>query len=220
MAHIFFDLDGTLVDSFPGIEYSAQCAVTSVLPDRVIPDFRSFIGPPIREVFRRALGEDRAEILRELELAFRKSYDGAGLRRTQAFPGVPEALATVRELGFQCHVLTNKPQRATQEILQNLSLISFFDGVVTPDSRLPAYTTKTEAALATSRKLGLSGPETLLVGDSADDAAAAAACGFRFAAVCFGYGNAHRECVSEVHFRLESFGELLHICEPLTILNR
>ena len=35
------------------------------------------------------------------------------------------------------------------------------------------------------------------------------ACGFQFAAACFGYGNAHRECASAVHFRLECFADLL-----------
>lgn len=209
MTHIFFDLDGTLVDSFPGIEFSARSALSSVCPGVAAPDFRPFIGPPIREVFCRALAEEDAGTLDHLEQAFRTSYDADGWRRTQTYPGVGKVLAELRAIGLVCHVLTNKPQRPTHEILRHLSLDGFFDEVITPDSRTPKYASKTEAALEARRRHGLAGPETLLVGDSPDDGAAADACGFQFAAACFGYGNAHRECASAVHFRLECFADLL-----------
>ena len=211
MTHIFFDLDGTLVDSFPGIEFSALTALASVFPDKRFPDLRPFVGPPIREVFRRALGEDDAGVLDDLERAFRRSYDGGGWIRTTAYPGVGEALATLDEFGLVCHVLTNKPQRATLAILQHLSLKRFFGEIITPDSRVPGYTSKTEAAFEAKRRLGLAGSETLLVGDSTDDGAAAQACGFQFAAVCYGYGDAHRDDRLKVDYRLERFGDLLPI---------
>ena len=193
MTHIFFDLDGTLVDSFPGIDFSARAALASVFPERLVPDFRPFIGPPVREVFRRALGDDDTEVLDRLEQAFRRSYDVEGWSRTLSYPGVGDVLAALSDLGLVCHVLTNKPKRPTHEILRHLSLDHYFGEVISPDSRIPGYTSKTEAALDARRRFGLSGPETLLVGDSTDDGAAAEACGFRFAATCFGYGNAYRD---------------------------
>lgn len=209
MTHIFFDLDGTLVDSFPGIEFSARVALASVCPKRAAPDFRPFIGPPIREVFRRALVEDDAQVLDALERAFRRSYDADGLLRTEAYPGVAEGLAELRDLGLVCHLLTNKPLRPTHEILRQLSLDGFFIEVITPDSRTPRYASKSEAAMEACRRHGLAGPETLLVGDSPDDGVAAAACGFQFATACFGYGNVHLESSITVHFRLECFSDLL-----------
>ena len=55
ITQLIFDLDGTLVDSFPGIAFSASAALAQTLPGRKAPDFMPFIGPPIREIFRRAL---------------------------------------------------------------------------------------------------------------------------------------------------------------------
>lgn len=44
---VIFDLDGTLIDSLPGIEASTRHAVAECLPDRVLPSMRELIGPPI-----------------------------------------------------------------------------------------------------------------------------------------------------------------------------
>ena len=73
--HIFFDLDGTLLDSHPGILFSFETAMKEVIPDRGIPDFVRFVGPPVREVFRLALAENDPKILESLEVSFRKSTD-------------------------------------------------------------------------------------------------------------------------------------------------
>jgi phosphoglycolate phosphatase len=211
ITHLFFDLDGTLVDSFPGIAFSAEAALAHVSPGRTAPNFLPFIGPPIREVFRCALAENDPKILERLEQFFRTSYDAEGWRKTGAYPGVKNVLAQVCESGFVCRVLTNKPRFATHTILEHLSLDRFFNEVITPDTRTPCYSSKVEAALDAQRRNAIAGEDALLVGDSADDGAAAAACGFKFAAAMFGYGRAYRECDSPVHFRLERFEDLLNI---------
>jgi phosphoglycolate phosphatase len=211
MTHVFFDLDGTLVDSLPGITYSARAAVEQVYSGRTLPDLLPFIGPPIREVFRRALPENDSKILERLEQSFRTSYDSEGWRKTRAYPGVKKVLAQVCESGFVCCVLTNKPHRPTHTILRHLCLGRFFTEVITPDTRTPCYSSKVEAALDIQRRNALAGEDALLVGDSADDGAAAEACGFKFAAATFGYGRAYRECDSPVHFRLEQFEDLLNL---------
>ena len=120
IANLIFDLDGTLLDSFPGIAYSAQEAMAQVLPGRKAPDFRPFIGPPIREIYRRALGETDEGILRQLEQAYRASYDFEGWRQTRTYPDVTETLQRLIEQDFICFVLTNKPRLPTLKILENL----------------------------------------------------------------------------------------------------
>jgi phosphoglycolate phosphatase len=211
ITHLFFDLDGTLVDSFPGIAFSAEAALAHVSPDRTPPDFLPFIGPPIREVFRCALAENDPKILDRLEQSFRKSYDSEGWRKTISYPGVENVLAQVCESGVVCRVLTNKPKLPTHTILQHLCLDRFFNEVITSDTRTPCYSSKVEAALDVQRRNAIAGEDALLVGDSADDGAAAEACGFRFAAAMFGYGRAYQECNFPVHFRLERFEDLLNV---------
>jgi phosphoglycolate phosphatase len=73
-----FDLDGTLVDSLPGIAFSVDAAIAeSGLPVRRT-DLRPLIGPPIREIFRQLLPQADALHLSSLEAAFRTSYDTGG----------------------------------------------------------------------------------------------------------------------------------------------
>ncbi len=209
ITHIFFDLDGTLVHSFPGIAFSANAAVSQVFPDMTPPDFLPFIGPPIREIFRQALHEEDPEKLLLLEQAFRKSYDSEGWTKTTAFPGVAKTLGSLRESNITCFVLTNKPYRPTQAILRHLGLETFFASVFTPDTRTPHFISKVEAALDARDQIGLPASKGLVVGDSMDDAAAAEACGFQFAAATFGYGTAHLQKRHAVHYRLARFDGLL-----------
>ena len=211
ITQLFFDLDGTLVDSFPGIAFSASAALAQILPNRKAPDLLPFIGPPIREIFCRALQENDPEILDRLEQSFRASYNAEGWRKTRAYTGVEKVLAKVCESGRICRVLTNKPKQPTHAILRQLGLECFFDEVITPDLYLPSYSSKLAAALDAQRRHALVSGKTLVVGDSADDGAAAAACGFKFAAVMFGYGRVYEKCDFPVHFRLERFEDLLNI---------
>jgi phosphoglycolate phosphatase len=211
ITQLFFDLDGTLVDSFPGIALSAETALAQVLPGRQAPDLLPFIGPPIREIFRRALPENDFEILDRLELSFRTSYNATGWRKTQTYPGVKEVLARVCHSNHVCRLLTNKPKQPTEAILHHLGLSRFFNEVITPDFQTPAYSSKVAAARDAQRRHALAGGQALVVGDSADDGAAAAACGFKFAATAYGYGKAFQTCDSPVHFRLERIEDLLQI---------
>lgn len=209
---VFFDLDGTLVDSFPGIEFSARAAMAEVLPDRASPDFRPFIGPPIREIFRRALDRPDEPTLGRLEAAFRQSYDHEGWLRTTPYPGVRETLRQLSGHGLTGHVLTNKPRPPTLRILQHLELVGFFAEIITPEFRSPPYATKLEAALDARRRLGLAGGDAVVVGDSPDDAAAAAGCGFGFVAVTFGYGGVHRQLTAPGGHAPPSIRPPGHVC--------
>ena len=183
---VLFDLDGTLVDSLPGISWAAQLALDEVLPGSELPDLRPFVGPPIREVFRRILGEDTAGFLADLESAFRRHYNMDGWRRSFAYADVPVTLAALSAAGICLGVVTNKPQAPTRSILDHLDLARFMDVVLTPDSCSPPFASKTETLAAALQARALVPALTLFVGDSYDDASAACACGVRFAAVTRG----------------------------------
>lgn len=211
LTHVFFDLDGTLVDSLPGISASANAAIAEILPNRRPPDFRPFIGPKVRAIFQIALSENDPVILAQLEDAFRRHYDQDGYKRTKPYPGVVETLEPICRSGTICCVLTNKPMHATRAILRHLALDSFFADVLTPDSHLPPYPSKTDAALDAKQRYRLKGEDAIVIGDSADDRQAAKACGFRFVATTFGYGAAYLDSSCPLDLKITRFEEVLSI---------
>ncbi|OFV92554.1 MAG: hypothetical protein A3H95_06570 [Acidobacteria bacterium RIFCSPLOWO2_02_FULL_64_15] len=206
---ILFDLDGTLVDSVPGIEYSMRCALTATGVRETMRDVRALLGPPIRVVFERALGPLPAAILDDLEREFRASYDEVGWQRTQACERAASTLGGLSSLGVRNFVVTNKPKAPTEKILARLRLDGFCSGVVCRDSVSPPLASKSDVVRHTMQKFALLGSETLVVGDSVDDARAAQACGMRFVAMSQGYGGAHCQSEAPVAAVCAALSELL-----------
>jgi phosphoglycolate phosphatase len=145
---ILFDLDGTLVDSLPGVEFAARAAWEAVRPGPPCPSMRRLIGPQIQEMFRRVVPGADASTLGALVHAFRATYDNSGWQKTVPFPGVSDALKELTTNGIRCFVVTNKPTAATQRVLKHCGLRRFFVAVLSPDSRMPSFTSKTETARA------------------------------------------------------------------------
>ena len=185
---ILFDLDGTLVDSLPGITWAARAALAEVQPGSELPDLRPLLGPPIREIFLRVLPDALPAMLTALEREFRATYDDEGWRKTVAFPGVLETLSELKCVGMRCFGVTNKPALATQRILAHCGLDRFFEVFLSPDSRQPAFASKSSATRALLAEWHLEPRTTCLVGDTLDDAQAARACGIAFVAYSGGYG--------------------------------
>ncbi|HTV15209.1 MAG TPA: HAD family hydrolase [Acidobacteriaceae bacterium] len=206
--NILFDFDGTLSDSLPGIEYSVRAAFAACSRPLRHPNLRPFIGPPIREILARA-GEvvDTADLDR-LERAFRHSYDSEGWRMAVCFPGAAEALRELRRRGCNLFLVTNKPQHITRAILEQEGLTALFDEIVTRDSHSPAYPDKEAMlrAVVLSHKLG--SDSCLMVGDTMEDAIAAASAGIRMVWMAHGYGILSEPQPEAVTAVLSGFSQL------------
>jgi phosphoglycolate phosphatase-like HAD superfamily hydrolase len=85
-------------------------------------------------------------------------------------------------------VLTNKPETPTHKILANLRLHSLFIDILSPDSVTPHLSSKSAGAHLLVGKHSLIPEDTMLVGDSLDDLAAAQSAGFDFMEAAYGYG--------------------------------
>ena len=210
---ILFDLDGTLVDTSPGVGRALREAIVAVMPGREtsILNVRSLIGPPIRDMLKKALPGIDSTMLNELERRFRQSYDSIGWQECNAYDGVAETLAHLAVLKVKCFVVTNKRNIPAIRILDRLKLCAYFGEIVSWDSGVPPFASKGDMACYIIQKHRLDSEETLLVGDSSDDAQAAHTCGAKFAAVAYGYGDvlARQECRKD--FILYKFTDLLPI---------
>lgn len=183
-----FDLDGTLVDSHRDIANSAN-ALVEELGGRPLSDAEvvAMVGEGAALLVRRALSaaglEPEAPDALDRFLAI---YDGRLLDNTVPYEGtVPmlERLAARVPLA----VLTNKPQRHTDRILEGLGLRRFFGGVIGGDT---AFGRKPDPAalLHLAAAARVAPADTLMVGDSPIDLHTARAAGTRICLVRYGFG--------------------------------
>jgi len=205
---VFFDLDGTLLDSLPGIRYSAEAAFAACGLVRSEVDLRGLIGPPIRTILANmSRGVSESE-LDALEQAFRVSYDSEAWKRTPHYAGAAETLRVMRAEGKRLFVVSNKPRHISVRILKEEGTLGLFDEVVTRDSRVPAYAGKVEMMGYLLRKWEMKPEDCLMVGDTMEDAEAAYETGMRFCLMTHGYGDVPAEGDVPVAIRLDGFTEL------------
>lgn len=194
---ILLDLDGTIVDSGPGILDSfahafAECGVP--LPPPAV--LRTFLGPPLEESFRDVLGlsEARSD---ELRRAYGAHYRVNGLRTATPYAGIADLVRALTGEGRTVAVATNKRETTARSLLEHLGLAKLFDLIGGTD---PGAGRSGKAAVIGSvlERLDVpagageaAGPvRAVMVGDRLHDADGAAAHGLPAILVGWGYGGA------------------------------
>lgn len=190
---ILFDLDGTLIDSSPGIlaSFARVLAAHGLRP--AVPLEASLIGPPLAVTLRQVSGlreEGDEALLGRLVEAFKADYDTAGYRATHAFSGVAEGLAQLAGAGARLFIVTNKRMVPTRRILEALGLAGCFAGIHTRDETQPMAPSKAAVARRIIAHYAIDPARAFFVGDSDEDAAAARENGLRFIHATYGYGAA------------------------------
>ncbi len=207
---IFFDLDGTLVDSLPGIALSVRKALEAAgYP--FSQDIGQLIGPPIRQVLRNILRHESEAELDKVELEFRKYYDSEGWKGTLLFPGVQETLNSLKTDGVRLFLFTNKPSLASALILRALNLDSYFEAILSRDSRVPNFATKGAMLKELVTEFDVEKDSAIVTGDSAEDLTAATQLGIRFCFATYGYGKLQAEHASSCKWKIDDFKSLLLI---------
>src|SRR5436305_631436 len=91
--NVLFDLDGTLIDSRPGIFAGLRHALEQLGYELPMSDLDWAIGPPLVEVLARLLalfGDCRVE---EAAVHYRSWYGRVGLFDSKPYPKIPDLLA-------------------------------------------------------------------------------------------------------------------------------
>ncbi len=185
---ILLDLDGTLIDSRPGIAASCEAALRALghAPDPSF-DVTPLIGPPMPQVIRRLLqsyGDDRFEAG---IAAYRAHYGEIGLHQATLYPGIADMLRRLSANAL-CHVVTSKREIFAKRIVESLNLAAHFRAVygTIPDGSLDE---KTDLIAAVLRAESLDPHDTIMVGDRSHDMIGARANGLRGIGVLWGYGS-------------------------------
>ncbi len=187
--NILFDLDGTLIDSAPGIVESFSFAFNKIYGIECSKDIKYLIGPPIKDVLFAVNGETNSIILNEFVEAFKLHYDTEGFKKSHLFSNVSEVLKFLNNEKFELFIATNKRNLPTYLILDYLNLDQYFKGVYCPDSFENVFENKTRLVQSLLTSFSLEKSETLFVGDTSHDGVAAITNGLDFAIVEYGYGT-------------------------------
>jgi len=186
---LFFDLDGTLTDSRPGILASMRHALTIL--GREIPTDEAlsrFIGPPTHEAFRELLQSNDPELNAHTIGIYRERYAKLGLFESSVYPGVAEGLKALREANFRLFVVTSKPQVFANTIIDHFELRPYFSQVY--GSELSGErSNKGELIAHVLQTEGISPPGAWMIGDRLHDVVGAKQNGVRVAGVLWGYGS-------------------------------
>lgn len=191
---LFFDFDGTLADSSPGIYASFQLACNSLdLPPPAYTVFCDAIGPPVQVLARRFFPELKEQEVDTFRQAFRHDYDSGRFRQCHWYEGVLSTIRALAESGQDClAIITNKPTMPTLELLREGGLSDFFELVVGIDYQVihgtgPVFFSKADALKLAHHQLPQSDLGVIYIGDTPADRQASFACGFRFIAATYGF---------------------------------
>lgn len=186
---IVFDLDGTLIDSRAAILEGFMHALKSRDIQPCVPMSDVRIGPPLVETLRELSGISDDASVQNLADDFKQYYDNGAYRATEAYAGTVDLLERLHSTGIPCFIATNKRLTPTRLILEHLKWSGFFRDVYALDRTSPPLTNKTAMLASLLTDKSLLAENTLYIGDTREDRAAALANNMPFAAAAWGYGD-------------------------------
>jgi phosphoglycolate phosphatase len=199
MRALIFDLDGTLVESLPGIAASLNRALNQHgLPGQSHANVRGFIGDGAIKLVQRALATvSRIDITDSVLKNFAADYAVSWPRGTSVYPGMLELLQRLEEQAVPLAVLSNKPHPFTAEIVEKLFPNSHFTEVLGNQDGLPHKPDPT-GALQIAHSLNIAPEDCILIGDSIMDLETAKNAGMKSIAVTWGYHDRDRLITADV----------------------
>ncbi len=129
--HLLWDMDGTLVNSEPEILATIEKSLAKVGVKMEDAEAPLRIGPPVKVIIRNSFSE---KVLSDTQLdnavkAFRKIYDTSEYENTLPFEGIDELM---HDNHYVHHVITNKPDLATNRIIERKGWSDCIINVLTP----------------------------------------------------------------------------------------
>jgi len=219
------DLDGTLVDTLGDFE----AALNRMLADLDLPAItRSLVertvGKGSEHLIRSVLAHQLAlpEVVNAKRLCqnttadvlyqpawqrYQHHYAKLNGQLSQVYPGVLEGLQNMQQAGWRLACLTNKPLAFAQDLLKAKALDGYFSHVFGGDS-FERKKPDPMPLLKTCEALGTQPAQTLMVGDSSNDAQAAHAAGCPVVLVTYGYNHGEPIRAVKAHAWVDSLADI------------
>ena len=184
---ILFDLDGTLVDTAPDM----VAVLLGMQNDRSLTRLpyglaRSHVSNGAIGLVRLAFPDADDAQAEDLRLEYLERYEKAVCVESTLFPGMGALLDELDADGHPWGVVTNKPMRMTDPLLEGLGLSDRAACSISGDT-LPQRKPHPAPLLLASQQLGVPAGRTVYVGDAAHDVEAGRAAGMFTIAAAYGY---------------------------------
>ena len=183
---VFFDLDGTLLDTVPDIQACVNLALAKFgCPPISYEQTCSYVGDGAKLLIERALPQGSPDLDACYDF-FRKEFAADSSERTRLYPDEMQVLRALKERGLRLAVVTNKPQDAAERVLAKFFPADLFDFIGGDTGMFPC---KPDPSLARygALKLRVSPAECAFVGDGETDARVAVNAGMFGVSVLWGY---------------------------------
>ncbi|MBP2667068.1 MAG: ppaX [Firmicutes bacterium] len=204
---VFFDLDGTLLDTTPLIIKSFQHAFQTHFHREInLADIQPYMGKPLRAAMEvMAPGEEDAVI------ATYRSFNNihhdqlAGI-----FEGVHDTVKTLHDAGIALAIVTSKTSTMARRGLRLFNIEQYFTAVIGVDESV-RHKPEPEPVLTAIRQTGLTAAECIMIGDSAHDILSGQGAGVKTAAVRWSEASWSEVLAANPDYILETMPDLLEI---------
>jgi len=187
---VLCDLDGTIVDSAPGITATLAYTFERLgLPVPAPAELLAWVGPPILESFRDLAGFDPVQSQRALEI-YRDKYLSTGVYDAKLYPGIARVLRAIGESDLPLSLATSKPETPARAVLEHFKVADVFDELTgaSDDERRSAKKDVVEEALRRLAARGADLSRPVMIGDRHHDVEGAAHHGVPTIFATWGYG--------------------------------
>ncbi len=218
--NLILDLDGTLIDSSPGIYHSFTLACdVHGLKRPSYDDFCGQIGPPIQHIASRFFPGLDSVAIESFRRAFRHDYDNSSYRNAAWYPDVISTLGVLSARDdLTLIIVTNKPTRPASDLIQRAGLSSCISTIVGIDY-LPLkgigsiFPSKKDALFYFLRHKTSPFSFSVYVGDTPSDQEASDCCGLPFVAALYGFHS--WSCQQRPKWCIHSFAEIAGVLRDI-----
>lgn len=191
-----FDLDGTLVDSAPDLANAVNATLAELqLQSHELSQIRGWIGNGAQVLIKRALsgditGDVSDDMLKKVYPTFLNYYAEHLCIDSTLYDGVVDTLRVLKSSGIILVCITNKPSQFTIPLLEKLGIDGFFEYIASGDT----FEEKKPHPMPLQKvaeHFGVEPNQSVMIGDSINDIAAAQSAGFQSVCVDYGYAGEH-----------------------------
>lgn len=211
--HIFFDLDGTLINSGLGIINAVKYALNKYgIKENNPIILKSFVGPPLNQQFIDCYNFSFEQSLEAVQY-FREYYSIKGILENNVYPQIPELLNILAQNDLKLLIASSKPEKFVNMILAQHNLLKYFSfigGSLLDGSRI----NKDDVISYVINEMQINNfNDCLMVGDRKYDILGAKKFKFTSVGVTYGYGDYSELQKAKADYLIDNPLDLINIIQ-------